>query len=160
MAVTTRDPGRGAEFPRVAEVDGRMPELSGQALRDGRVVPADYRERVVVVNFWASWCTPCRQEQPDLEAFWRAHRDDGDVAVIGINYRDDRAAARAYLEEFEVSYPSLVDFPGTLLGAFGVPGLPATVVVDADGRMRFRVLGTVDREFLEDLVRRAAARSA
>lgn len=132
-----------------------MPTISGPALAGGAVDPQDYRGKVVVVNFWASWCSPCRREQPELEALWRRVEDSGDVAVIGVNYRDDRAAARAYLREFDVTYPSVRDFPGTLMGRFGIPGLPGTVIADAEGNLRFRVLGTVTEDLLEDLIDRA-----
>ena len=108
---------------------------------------------MVILNFWASWCAPCRNEQPQLSAIAEIHPE---VAVIGVNYRDQEAAARAYLEEFEVDYPSLVDFPGRLLGELAIPGLPATVVADAEGELRFKVLGTVDEALLENLIERAS----
>jgi cytochrome c biogenesis protein CcmG, thiol:disulfide interchange protein DsbE len=156
VAFTTKDPRvvEGVELG-VKEVSGRMPELGGPALRGGGTVsPEDLAGKVVVVNFWASWCAPCRREQPALEAVWQRYQAE-DVAVIGVNYRDDDDLARAYLEEFDVSYPSIADFPGTLLGEFGIPGLPGTVVVDATGEMRFRVVGTVNQDLLEDLIERA-----
>ncbi|MEX2458106.1 MAG: TlpA disulfide reductase family protein [Actinomycetota bacterium] len=156
MAITTKDP-RAADGPElgVKEISGPMPAIDGESLAGGgRVVREDYAGKVVVVNFWASWCAPCRREQPALQAVWERHRDDG-VAVIGVNFRDDDDSARAYLREFEVGYPSVVDFPGTLLGRFGIPGLPGTVIVDASGEMRFRVLGTVNVGLLEDLIDRA-----
>jgi DsbE subfamily thiol:disulfide oxidoreductase len=158
VAVTTRDPRTAEGFELGAkEISGPMPPIEGATLAgDGRVEAGDYAGQVVVVNFWASWCAPCRREQPALEAISDRYRDEG-VAVIGVNYRDDDDSARAYLREFGVGYPSVVDFPGTLLGRFGIPGLPGTVIVDASGEMRFRVLGTVNEELLEDLIDRARA---
>jgi thiol-disulfide isomerase/thioredoxin len=154
VIMTTGDP-RTAEGVTlgVTDVDGPVPSLAGPALNGGSVAAADYAGKVVVVNFWASWCSPCRLEQPDLKSFAEAHPE---VAVIGVNYRDDEAAGRAYLDEFDVPYPSIVD-PGTLLGKAGIPGLPGTIVVDAQGQMRFKVTGTVDQSLLEDLVAKATA---
>jgi hypothetical protein len=86
------------------------------------------------------------------------HADQGsDGAVfVGVNFRDDPAAARGYLEEFDVAYPSLVDAAGTLAYRFGVPFLPTTVVIGADGRLRFRVTGEIDAPILREVIARAS----
>ena len=138
----------------ITEISGPMPALSGQALQGPTLSGADYRGHVVVVTFWATWCGPCRREQPELNAVQAAH--DG-VVFIGVNYRDDSAAARAYLKEFGVAYPSLSDPAGSLAYRFGVPYLPSTIVVDATGRMRYRVVGALDRATLDDLLSKVGA---
>jgi cytochrome c biogenesis protein CcmG, thiol:disulfide interchange protein DsbE len=154
VSLTTRDPRPGPEQQLgVFEVSGPLPDLSRyETPAGGGIDPAEYRGSVVVLNFWASWCAPCRREQPELSRVAAAHED---VAVIGVNYRDQEAAANAYLDEFDVAYPSLVDFAGTLLGELAVPGLPATIVAGPDGELRFKVLGEVEEELLEDLIARA-----
>ena len=80
----------------------------------------------------------------------------GGATFVGVNYRDDEAAAEAYLEEFDVGYPSVSDPSGSLAFAFSVPYLPATFVADAEGNLRFRVVGEIDRATLEDLIARAS----
>jgi thiol-disulfide isomerase/thioredoxin len=132
-----------------------MPELSGQTLGSGTLDPRALRGRVVVVNFWATWCGPCRREQPVLSAAQAGGGPDGPL-FIGVDYRDDPAAARAYLDEFGVAYPSLEDPSGTLAYRFGVPYLPATVFVDASGEMRYRAVGALDAATLADLIARTA----
>ena len=140
----------------VVEVSGPMPRFEGSALAgDGPVDPSLYRGKVVVVNFWASWCGPCRREQPGLQRLWEEYEPDGVVQLLGVNFRDDEAAAREYVREFRVTYPSVTD-DGPLADAFGIPYLPATVVVDARGEMRYRLLGAQPeervREYVEDLL--------
>jgi thiol-disulfide isomerase/thioredoxin len=149
--------GDVAEGPAgVSEVSGPMPELAGPTLDGGQLSPADYEGRVVVVNFWATWCGPCRREQPHLSAVEAEQGPDGAV-FLGVNFRDDEAAARAYLEEFEVAYPSLEDASGSIAHAFGVPYLPATIVVDGTGEMRYRAVGAIEEDTLRDLIADASS---
>jgi thiol-disulfide isomerase/thioredoxin len=132
---------RPSDEPGTAvELSGEMPELTGEALGGGSVGPDLYEGKVVVVNFWASWCGPCRQEQPGLQRLWEEYGDRG-VQFIGVNFRDDLAAAREYVREFGVTYPSVVDADGGVAHAFSVPYLPATVLVDSSGDLRYRLLG-------------------
>jgi thiol-disulfide isomerase/thioredoxin len=140
----------------VTQVSGRMPPLSGEALDGGRVDPDVYAGRPLVVNFWATWCGPCRREQPALSSVQRSSGPDGPV-FVGIDFRDDAAAARAYLSEFGVSYPSLQDASGSLAYRFDVPYLPATIFVDASGQMRYRAVGALDRRRLEELIAKISA---
>jgi cytochrome c biogenesis protein CcmG, thiol:disulfide interchange protein DsbE len=123
----------------VVELTGPMPELAGESVAAGTVGPDDYRGRPVVVNFWATWCGPCRREQPALQRL--AEEYDGRVAFVGVNHTDDRAAAREYLRQYGVTYPSVFDPVGEVAYDFEIPYLPATVIVDADGRLRYRLLG-------------------
>ena len=141
-----------------------LPAFTGQTLDDQEIDLAALRGRPLVLNFWASWCGPCRAEQEGLELASKtlAGRD---VRMVGVNIRDDRGAAASYLQEFRVGYPSLFDRPALLparLGALGPPAPPYTLVVDADGRVAARVFGALpggrpDRQaaLLTDLVERA-----
>jgi len=107
---------------------------------------ADLEGRIVVVNFWASWCGPCRIEQPDLNAV-HALLPAAEVVLVGVNIEDTRANALAHLEEFDVPYLSLFDPVNELAGRFrgiGARTIPTTVIIDPEGRVAARLLGLTD----------------
>jgi thiol-disulfide isomerase/thioredoxin len=148
----------------VPEAERRaLPAFTGRTLDDREIDLASLRGRPLVLNFWASWCGPCRAEQKGLELASRtlAGRD---VRMVGVNIRDDPGSAASYLEEFQVGYPSLFDRPAVLparLGALGPQAPPYTLVVDAEGRVAARVFGALPGDhperqaaLLTDLVER------
>ena len=132
-----------------------LPRLMGRTLDGGPLDLADWRGHVVVVNAWGSWCGPCREEAPDLRRVWAETKADG-VRFVGIDTRDNDAAARAFTREFRVGYPSLVDDSGRVMLAFGrtipISAVPSTVVVDARGRIAARVIGAVTYSTLRGLL--------
>jgi thiol-disulfide isomerase/thioredoxin len=128
----------------VASAEREQPlALSGPTLDGDQFDLADLRGRVVVLNAWASWCTPCRVETPAFVALSEGS-DPEDVVVVGLNVTDDAAAARAFVDEFSMPYPSIEDPDGALLATVpGVPpsSLPSTVILDRDGRIAARIIG-------------------
>ena len=117
------------------------------------------RGKAVVVNFWASWCVPCKEEAAALERTWREHRGEG-LVVLGVNYNDLRSDALAFVRETGITYDSVVDRRGDLIDDYGLQGVPETFVVDRDGRLVDEaILGPVDKgafaERFERNVRRA-----
>ena len=141
--------GNGGEPDTVIEATGPMPRTAGEAVTGGHIDPAIYRHKIVVVNFWASWCPPCRREQPWLQDLHERYAGRG-VQFLGVNHRDGLTDARTYLLEFGVTYPSVRDHDGSLAPRYGVPYLPATVLADRSGRLRYRLVG----EQTEEMVRR------
>jgi thiol-disulfide isomerase/thioredoxin len=129
--------------------DVTLPVLpSGAGLASGvtELSLADLQGRVVIVNFWASWCGPCRIEQPDLNAV-HALLPDVEVVLIGVNIEDTEANALAHLAEFDVPYLSLFDPVNELAGQFsgiGARTIPTTLFLDIEGRVAARVLGLTD----------------
>lgn len=138
------DKGPGGPAPTFETFD-----LKGQPVR-----LVDYRGKIVMLNFWASWCVPCRKEFPLLK---QVH--GGDVVVLGVVYQDSKQAAAAFMRDQGATWPGLIDPDGEIAAAYNVgakPGLPVTVAIDPRGSMVKRHIGELRRGDLEDLI--AAAR--
>ncbi len=125
------------------------PTFTLQLFDGGTLRLADQRGRVVVVNFWASWCPPCREEAPELQAASQAHRD---VTFVGVNVWDADSAAREFLRTYGISYPNGPDPNGRVLIEFGVTGIPETYFIDSQGRLARRWIGPVTAQGLARLI--------
>jgi cytochrome c biogenesis protein CcmG/thiol:disulfide interchange protein DsbE len=128
-----------------------LPPLEGEAVSGGTVDLADLRGHVAVVNVWATWCEPCRTEQPELTRTAKRYADRG-VMFVGLNYQDNLAAAQRYVDEFHIPYDSLFDEQGRYADDLGFPYLPDTYVVDAGGTIRWAVYGATNEDELSGLL--------
>jgi DsbE subfamily thiol:disulfide oxidoreductase len=136
----------------VARVDEPLPRLAGKTLEGDRLDASTHADgSVLVINVWADWCAPCRKEQPQLVRLANRYHED-EVRFLGINYQDDRDAARAWVKEFGVPYPSLYDPSGRTAADLGYPALPDTYVVDREGTIRWVVFGATDEKELAGLI--------
>jgi len=147
----------GHKGESVANVGAQAPAIDLPDVRAGRarVVLAELRGTPVLVNFWATWCTPCRQEMPLLGA---AHKRLGDkLAILGVDVKDNRAEAVRFLADRSIDYPSAYDPDASLRRSFEFVGLPVTVLVGRDGRVLDRVTGAVTRSRLNQLLERGQA---
>jgi peroxiredoxin len=106
------------------------------ASRGGRDVSlAQYRGQVVMINFWASWCGPCRQEMPLLEGIYKKYRGAG-FTMLGVNVEPDSKAADEWLKQTPVSFPILYDRDSKVSKLYDVAGMPSTVIIDRSGKLR------------------------
>jgi cytochrome c biogenesis protein CcmG/thiol:disulfide interchange protein DsbE len=126
--------------------DRELPLLEGEG--SGSI--ADYRGRWVLVNLWASWCVPCRQEAPDLERFSR--RFPKRVTVLGIDVQDNSDDALAFVREHRLTYPQLRSVGDERSEAFGSTGVPENFLVDPHGRLALIWRGPVDERFLAERI--------
>ena len=126
-----------------ADPDGRRPELQLPDLEGHTVDLGQYRGRVVLVNFWASWCTPCVEEMPDILRLKAAMRDTP-FAVIGVNVAEARLRARTATQRMGLDFPVLLDRDQAAFRAWGAEVLPTSYVLDVDGRIRYVAQGPLD----------------
>ena len=127
--------------------DFALEDAGGQELR-----LSDLRGRPVVLNFWATWCVPCKAEMPELQALYDETGAGAGFELLAINMREAPAPAAAFGAELGLSFPLVIDPAGLLADSFRVTVLPTTYVIDAEGVVRAQQLGPLDRERLRELL--------
>ncbi len=143
--------GSLAEGKAVAAPAFTLAKLDGS----GELALESLRGKAVVLNFWASWCGPCKDETPLLQKGWERWRGQN-VAFVGIDVKDFRGDARAFVRRFGVTYPNVYDGKGSTVGRYGVTGFPETYFVDARGRVVYRIAGPVEKASeLDEAIERA-----
>jgi cytochrome c biogenesis protein CcmG/thiol:disulfide interchange protein DsbE len=115
--------------------EGPAPDFTLETFSGDLITLSELRGEVVVINFWASWCPPCRDEAPYLESSWRKYQDQG-VVFLGVDYVDTDAEARAYIDEFDITYPNGPDLGTRISQAYRIQGVPETFFVGKDGTIR------------------------
>ncbi len=126
---------------------GLAPQFTLPLFSGGTFSLAEQRGKVVVVNFWASWCIPCRQEAPVLENTWRKYKDRG-VVFVGVDYVDTDKEALAFIQEFNVTYPNGPDIGTETARAYRIQGVPETYFVGKDGQLYGNHIGPIDQATL------------
>lgn len=112
----------------------------------GNVSLVDLKGKVVVINFWASWCIPCEQEAAELEAAWKFYEPTGQVIFLGVDYVDTEPQALGYLAKFAISYPNGPDLQTRISQMFRTSGVPETYILDQDGKLVASKIGPFDSE--------------
>jgi thiol-disulfide isomerase/thioredoxin len=149
--------GRTAEpeLPTVGELRRPAPEIDLPGLDGGRVRLADYRGKVVMVNFWATWCEPCKEETPALQSVHQQLHDEG-LVIIGVNLRKqetDDAAIRAFIATYGVTYPIALDIDAEAARLFQISPIPTSYFIDPRGDIRFVRVGTITADEVIALTR-------
>ena len=149
LATSDSSNEQATQSPLIGEV---APPTEGDTIDGGTFDIADQRGRWVVLNFFASWCVPCLEEHPELNAFDAAHRAEGDAVVVSTTFDDTADDAREFFEEHGGSWP-VIDDPENSIGvAYGVAQVPETFVISPNGTVVQRYAGPVTRAQLEELI--------
>ncbi len=136
-------------------VGHQAPAITGTTVTGAPFNLASYRGRWVVLNFFASWCVPCRQEEPDLVAFAYHHRAPGAAALVGVVFEDTNGAAREFQKSEGATWPTLTD-PGTRIAlAYGVTSPPETFLISPTGIVAAHIYGAMTERFLDQQLARA-----
>lgn len=130
---------------------GPAPDFSLTTFAGETLTLSELRGQVVIINFWASWCPPCRDEAPYLEATWRKYRDRG-VVFIGVDYVDAEPNALAFIAEFDITYPNGPDIGQEIALAYRIKGVPETFYVDKSGQLRGVHIGPLSPPILDDKI--------
>jgi thiol-disulfide isomerase/thioredoxin len=146
LAGALRPPAAPSAPTAGAVLDFTVEDLDGQP-----VSLSSLRGQVVLVNFWATWCSPCKEEMPVLQAYYDAHRGEG-FTLVGLNVSDDPAVAADFAHGRGYSFPLWFDPPGDTLIDLRLRGLPASILVDADGRRLERWIGPLTTDMLDAAV--------
>lgn len=155
LSACTVVPSAPTEPPRpslATVTPGALPEHTLLTLAGEEVELSQWRGQPIVLNFWASWCLPCRLEMPELAAFYEGQEE---IMVIGVNYQEEAAQAQGFVETLALPFPILLDEEGTLAAALGLRAMPTTYFIDAEGRVVGNHLGPLSaaalRARLEEL---------
>ncbi len=135
--------------PRLVQQHGAAPSFKLTTL-DGKTLDSnDLQGKTVVVNFFNSWCIPCQQEEPALKAFYDAHKNEADFAMVGIVHDDETPAARSYVRDQKIDWKIALDPKGEAALGFGTTGQPETYVIGPNGRAVCGALGPSNQAALE-----------
>ena len=133
------------------------PDFALSSPEGARVALSDFRGKTVVLNFWATWCPPCRAEMPELQEVWEERGEGRDLVVLAVDVAEDADRVAGFVENFGLTFPVALDADGSVADHYGVLGLPATFFIDAGGVLRSQVLGPVFGKLLEEGIAAADA---
>jgi cytochrome c biogenesis protein CcmG, thiol:disulfide interchange protein DsbE len=157
VVLATREPAtnRSVDSPLLGKP---ARELAGQSLLDGEAFDLrDEEGRWVLVNFFATWCEPCRKEHPQLVRFAQDHRVADDARVVSVVFQDQPEDVERWFRENGGDWPVVDDDDGSIVVDWSVSGVPESYLVDHNGGVRAKIVGGIDAEKLDDLLRRAQA---
>ena len=141
----------GSNVETAPEKGYAAPVFKTTALSGGETSLEDYAGDVIIVNFWATWCPPCKAEMPGINAFYEAYQDQG-VVVLAVNANEEEATVRPFIEASGFTFPVLLDPVGKIVNQYQVRSFPTTLIIGRDGVIQYVHTGMISPEELEKIV--------
>lgn len=142
---------KGGETPGGILIGSKAPDFSMTSLSGQQISLKDLKGQGVLVNFWATWCYPCREEMDDLRAAYEKYKDQG-VVILGIDMKEGEDLVRKFTESYKITYPILIDADGKVSDAYNVFGIPSSYFIDRDGVIRDIVLGEMNEDSINNKI--------
>ena len=127
--------------PRPSPRDFTLPLASPEPGRENLSL-SELRGKVVFLNFWATWCPPCRDEMPSMESLYRRYKDEG-LEIVAVNLRESREQVHAFMVDYGLSFPAVLD-AGRVGAAYGVQAIPSSFIINREGQIVARLVGSID----------------
>ncbi|MEK4080123.1 TlpA disulfide reductase family protein [Solibacillus sp. FSL W7-1436] len=128
--------------------DFTLPTLNGEP-----VSLSDSKGKITIVNFWATWCPPCREEMPHMQSFYEKHHEEVEILAVNVKNMDDgRPAIEQFVQEHELTFPILLDESGEVGLTYEIMTLPTSYILDAEGRVFQKIIGAMDEQVMNELV--------
>lgn len=137
--------------PALAQQGGTVTDFSIASLSGGNIALSDFAGEVVIMNFWATWCPPCRAEMPGLNRFYEAHRDEG-LVLLAINEEEGVETVRPFIQANDFSFPVLLDLQGRVAQQYSTRSFPTTFIIDREGAIQHVQTGEISEDELARIV--------
>lgn len=137
------------------------PDFTLKDLKGTQVTLKNFKGRVVFLNFWATWCPPCRREMPSMERLYKQLKDR-DFTMLAVDMQESEKRVRAFISEFSLSFPVLLDLNGDISSLYGIVGLPTTYIIDREGKIIGKAVGPRDwssqesKQLFQSLLKKSA----
>jgi len=144
QTVSSRDFSLPMVFPAVAAAEAQALEFQSLSALKGKIV---------FLNFWATWCGPCRDEMPSMEVLYKRFKDEG-LEILAVNCQENQEDVLAFMKNYGLTFPALLDEDGRVNGAYGIQAIPTTFLIDREGRIILRLVGSInwDTEKIHDAI--------
>ena len=142
---------KGGEATGSIIIGSKAPDFSMTGISGQQISLKDLRGQGVLVNFWATWCYPCREEMDDLKAAYEKYKDQG-IVILGIDMKEGEETVRKFTDSYKITYPILIDTDGKVSDAYNVFGIPSSFFIDREGIIRDIILGEMNQDSINNKI--------
>lgn len=137
------------------EIGDRAPDFTLETLDGKKVALSDYQGKKVILNFWATWCPPCKAEMPHMQSFYKKEAKKSNVEILAVNLTSEdrgKAAVAEFAKQYSLTFPILLDQDGTIGPKYQVATIPTTYILNTDGTVHQKIIGPMDEQMMNQLV--------